>query len=80
MHSIEVYEVVKKLVGSIVPVGETNEDDRRFDNLKVMTDLVNRLLTDIDYVAYNHKDSYEFSRKRAGKFASEFFDEIGVKE
>jgi len=45
-----------------------------------MTDLVNRLLTDIDYVAYNHKDSYEFSRKRAGKFASEFFDEIGVKE
>lgn len=75
---MEIYDVVKKLVGPINPVGETNTDDERFKNLKVMTELVDELLTDIDTVAYKNKDSYEFSRKRAAEFAINFYAKIGI--
>lgn len=74
---MDIYEVVTKLVGPIDPVGETNTDDARYKNLEVMTELVNRLLTDIDYVAAN-KDRPEFSMSRAGKHASEAFDIYGI--
>ena len=75
-----IHEIVQKLVGSIEPVGETNEDDRRFENLQVMTELVDKLLTDIDNVAVYNEHRQEYSRKRAGKFASDFFDRIGIED
>ena len=76
---MDIHEVVKKLVGKIQPVGETNEDNQRFENLKVLTALVDKLLTDIDNVAME-KNRPEYSRNRAGKFASEFFDQMGLTE
>ena len=76
---MDIHEIVKKLVGRIDPVGETNEDDQRFVNLKVLTALVDKLLADIDNVAME-KDRHEYSRSRAGKFASEFFDHVGITE
>ena len=36
--TIDVYKVVKKLIGEIDPIGETQTDDERFENLKAMTD------------------------------------------
>jgi len=72
---MDVYDVVKKLVGEIKPVGETNTDDYRFENLKVMTDLVDKLLTDIDDIV-PEKRSQEFSRKRAGDFADKFLTSL----
>ena len=76
---INTYEVVKKLIGEIDPVGETHVDDKRYENLKAMTELVDTLLTDIDRVAGN-RTRVEFSMKRAGNFARDFFNQIGVKE
>ena len=80
MESGIMREIVKKLVGNIDPVGETNEDNRRFENLKTMTELVDLLLTDIDYVALENAHRDEFSRMRAGEFAKKFFDSIGIGE
>jgi len=77
---MELYEVVKKLVGEIDPIGETNEDDRRFENLKEMTELVDKLLSDIDDVGMLNKDSHEHSVKRASNFAIKFFNKIGIEE
>lgn len=77
---IPVYEVVKKLIGPINPVGDTNIDEVRFDNLKATADLVDSLLTDIDAVTCANIDRAEFSRKRAGEYAKKFFDQIGIKE
>ena len=74
------YDVVKKLIGEIYPVGETHTDDRRFENLKEMIELVDKLLTDIDKVAYRNKDRVEFSMKRAGGCAKEFLDKLGLPE
>lgn len=76
---MDMHEVVAKLVGEIGPVGEAREDDERFENLKVMTELVDKLLTDIDRVIPN-KRRVEFSMKRAGVFADEFFTQIGIVE
>ena len=75
---MDYYEVVKKLIGEITPIGETNTDNKRFENLKAMTELVDKLLTDIDDVAYLNKDSHQFSKKRAADFSSKFYDKIGI--
>ena len=76
---MDIYEVVIKLVGEIRPVGETNEDNRRFENLKAMCETTEKLLTDIDRVAWG-KNRTEYSISRAGKYASDFFDAQGIVE
>lgn len=77
---MDIYEVVKKLIGNINPVGETNTDNERFENLKTATELVDKLLTDIDAVATNNEGRVEYSMNRAGKHAAEFFNKLGIVE
>lgn len=73
------HDIVKKLIGRINPVGETNTDNERFENLQAMTDLVESLLLDIHAVAVNNIGSHEFSVKRAADFAQKFLaNRIGV--
>ena len=73
------YDVVKKLVGPIRPVGETSEDNRRFLNLESMCLLVNLLVQDIDQLVYENKKSYEGSVKKAVEFADKFLkDDLGI--
>jgi hypothetical protein len=76
---ITLYDVVTKLIGPIRPVGETNTDDERYENLKVMTELIDSLLTDVDRII-SCKERNEYSMKRAGEFADKFFHEIGIDE
>ena len=40
------YDVVKKLIGEVRPVGETNEDNRRLENLKALCELMDEIHTD----------------------------------
>lgn len=72
---MELHEVVMKLTGPIYPVGETNADDRRFDNLKEMTGLVDHLLYEILNVAAQ-ANRPEASIARAGRFADGYLKEI----
>jgi len=65
---MEIYVVVKKLIGPINPVGETNEDNRRFENLSELANLMSSLMDDIYDVSKN-SDRQEYSLMRAGKFA-----------
>ena len=74
MPNIDVYEIVIKLVGPIEPVGETRTDEKCFENLKTMTELVERLLHDIADVAVQ-KERPEFSIKKAGEYAAYMIDE-----
>lgn len=74
-------EIVQKLIGPISPVGETNEDEKRFNNLKEMCGLINYLVTEIDHMAYQNKDRQEGSMRKAGVYAYKFIDEtLGIKE
>ena len=75
---MELYGVVLKLVGPTFPIGETNEDERRFENLKELTKLVDLLLRDIDQIATLNVDRVEFSMKRSGQYCHEFMDRIGI--
>ena len=68
-------EIVKKLNGEISPVGETNTDNQRFENLKNQCDLVFELLDEIIQVA-GKKDSYEFSVKKSAEYAEKYLTEI----
>ena len=62
------YDVVKKLIGEIDPVGETNTDEKRFVNLDETIKLIDQLITDVIFVIPNENRS-EFSMKRAGQKA-----------
>ena len=80
MNEEILYTVVKKLIGNINPVGCTRTDDDRLENLKVMCELADKLLTDIDDMAYNNRHSHEHSVKVAVEYAKSFYDKIGIKE
>lgn len=69
-------EIVMKLIGPIRPLAESNEDERRFENLKVMCELVDDLLSEISSVGYDFKDRYESSVKKASDYAREFINQI----
>lgn len=78
-RKFSIIEIVENLVGEINPVGETKEDEVRFENLKVMCDLANNLISRIDDVAYKNKNRYEFSIKRSAEYAGKFLTEqIGI--
>jgi len=72
------YDVVRKLIGEVNPIGETNEDNKRYENLKELTLLTGDLLAVINDVAIRHKDSHEFSVKRSGEHAIKFINKLGV--
>jgi hypothetical protein len=76
---MELIDVVRKLVGPIDPIGSTHVDEDRYKNLVAMTDLVDRLLSDIDRVIPN-RTRQEASMKRAGEYAKQFFDHVGIEE
>ena len=76
---IDIYEVTKKLIGEIDPIGETNTDNERFENLKSTTELVEKLLADIDDVKHRYSNNYQYSMKRASEFASKFQYKMGIK-
>jgi hypothetical protein len=78
MDAETVYGVVKKLVGPVDPVGETQTDETRFENLQLLTDITERLLADIDRVGYENKGRVEYSMKRAGEYAGQFQTKIGI--
>jgi hypothetical protein len=81
MKEMSVKDVVNKIIGEIDPVGEHNEDEKRFENLKEMCELVNELITQIDDVAMLNDGRIEYSRNKAGKFASDFLSStLGIVE
>ena len=78
---MDIYEIVTKLVGKINPVGETDADNERFENLKIMCELVEKLVVDIDTVGYSNKNACEFSKKRAAEYSEKFIIErLGISD
>jgi len=63
-----IYEVVKKLIGSIEPYGDSDIDEKRSNNLDEHTELVFQLVVDLIETA-NFKDRNEYSIKKLGETA-----------
>ena len=72
---MEIKDVVDKLVGPINPVGDSNIDAKRLENLKELTQLVDKLLYDIDNVSSNAKRQ-EASMRQAGEYAKNFLIDV----
>ena len=72
---LNVYEVVNKLIGEITPVGETNEDAKRFENLEQIIILIEKLVWEIEKIS-EYENRVEYSMKKIGKRASEFRNEL----
>ena len=75
---MEIYDVVKKLVGSIEPVGASHIDKKTFENLKVMIQLMADIHTDLDKILYENKDMHEQSIKDSVECINRFFDRLGL--
>jgi hypothetical protein len=70
-----IHRTITTLIGPIEPVAETHTDAARFENLKVMTEVLEMLLVDVKSVARN-KGRVEYSMNLAGKHADNFLNEI----
>ena len=64
-------EIVLKLVGSITPAGESHKDTQRLENLKVLFNLIEDLVYEVNCVS-KEKDRYESSMKLMGEYADKF--------
>ncbi len=62
-------DVVKKLIGNIVPYGDTEIDENRMQNMKEMCVLVNDLLQEIKDVYRTFKNSPRASEKEIAECA-----------
>lgn len=71
---MEIYDVVKKLIGEISPVGETHIDGKRYSNLMQHIDLIEKLLTDVTHVA--RLSNYEYSIKKASATSRDFLRDL----
>jgi len=71
------YDVVKRLIGNVMPIGETRQDEINFEHLKQTCDLVSLLLDDIGRAA-SITSNKEFSIRRSQDFARDFLKDVGA--
>jgi hypothetical protein len=74
---MDYYEVVKKLIGTIEPIGDSSIDERIFKNLKKMIDLVDMMIIDLEEIV-PMRFRQEASIKKAGLEVNRYFN--GLKE
>ena len=69
---MELIDIVDKLVGNIEPFGSESIDKVSFENLKVYCELIDKMLTRVDDIAYQNKDNTLSSVKRSVDYISDF--------
>lgn len=72
---MELYDIVKKLIGPIHPCGDHGIDQERLKNMKALTVLVDKLLFDIEN-AVHCADRQEASVRAIGVHARDFMDTL----
>lgn len=68
---MQLVEIVRKLIGPIQPIGETNADKIRLANLEATTELIDCLLFEVQRVAA-HAGRPEKSMSKAGQDAQRY--------
>lgn len=77
---MEVIDIVNRLIGEIKPVGESNEDKRRHENILKMIELMKELHMQMDTVAHRNKNRVEHSMKVIGEEADKYLDWLGIED
>lgn len=71
----EIVRIIDALNGAIRPIGETNTDNQRYDNLKNLETIIDCLLDDIQLLIPN-RSLYEYSMNRIGDEAVEYLQRV----
>lgn len=69
IESKEITKVLGILIGKVEAVGETNEDERRLDNLKVLIDVTNWCMDGLQYAMDSGQGRFEASMREIGNTA-----------
>ena len=63
LSSIDIAEMVMRLNGEIAPIGETNTDSERYNNLLVLEHTIEILLSEMNNVCeYSNRPEYSMSK------------------
>ncbi len=73
---MDITEVVKKLIGNINPIGESNTDGKRLQNLEAMCIVCDNLTSEINEMVQRNKHSKEHSIKEAVRMGSKFLEDL----
>lgn len=80
MKAEQITEVVEKLIGPIRPVGESNVDADRLENMEEFIKVFAWMHVQIDEVAYDFKDSRAASEKRIADVANAHLNSMGIEQ
>ncbi len=72
---MELIDIVRKLIGPIQPIGESNTDAKRLENLSQYGELLDGLLCDLEETAI-HADRAEASMRLIGQKAKTYLSEV----
>lgn len=67
--------IVKRLVGPLDPIGDSWVDEKRYENLLHMIDVVNDLVDEIKSIS-EYAKSHEYSVQKIGKQAKSFLYDL----
>lgn len=73
-EDVDMYEVVMRLIGPVMPIGDTRADDTRMENLVALCALVEELHSEICRVAGTsgeHMASIGLAKKFANRFLTD---------
>lgn len=68
MKILDTYQIMEKLIGPIDPIGETNTDNARLDNLVEFMILTQKMVQKVKEISRN-QNRVEYSIKRTGEYA-----------
>lgn len=80
MEIYTIEEIVNKLIGDITPVGDESIDSVRLENLKHYGELIDRLVSNVDDIAYKYRNSKYSSVKNIVNEANKILDKLGIEE
>ena len=75
VKKIELYDIIKKLTGSLEPIGETNYDAKVLKNLEELETALIPIITDLVETA-KEEEKVEASMQKCGKKAKEILEKI----
>ena len=71
-NDIDLEVLVMKLIGKIEPAGDTSIDDERFDNVKDLIDLVDKLLVNLSEIEYRYRKDQLISRVNISNYINQW--------
>ena len=71
---IDIIAVTKKLIGEVKPIGESNADFERYNNLIYQMSIIEQLLQDV--IAISKLDNNEYSIRKDAQRSKDWLEHI----